>query len=104
MARSGNAERSFGLRPVEALRCPADAELPREHADQPCGERRRGMLTTRRPCNKSEWTLRLICNMRSMNAECDQQRWDVPNHGYPNSQPGIFTPFGELSTLAMMRF
>jgi len=25
--------------------------------------------------------------MRSMNAECDQSRWDVPNHGYPNSQP-----------------
>ena len=26
------------LRTAEALRCPADAELSREHADQPCGQ------------------------------------------------------------------
>jgi len=36
------------LAPGETLRCPADAVLSREHADQPRGQRRRGMLSTRR--------------------------------------------------------
>ena len=36
----------YGVRVVETLRRTADAVLPGEHADQPCGERRRGMLTT----------------------------------------------------------
>ena len=34
------------VRTAEALRCSADAVLPDQHANQPCSERRRGMLRT----------------------------------------------------------
>ena len=35
----GMTECGCGVRTVEALRCPVDAVLSREHADQSCGER-----------------------------------------------------------------
>src|ERR1035441_3567047 len=55
MARSGHEGCGCGVRPVEALRRSADAVLSEQHAGQPRGERRRGMLRTRgpRPDSKS---------------------------------------------------
>ena len=47
VARSGHEGGWCGVGAVEALRCTADAILCRKHADQPRGERRRGMFSTR---------------------------------------------------------
>ena len=43
---SGDEGCGCGVRTVEALRCSADAVLSHKHADQPRGERRRGVLRT----------------------------------------------------------
>ena len=42
----GMTDVACGVRTVEALRCSADAVLPREHADQPCCQRRRVLSTS----------------------------------------------------------
>src|ERR1039458_9134822 len=55
--RCGHEGRACGVRTLEALRCPLDAVLSREHTDQSRGERRRGMLLARGTRPASESTL-----------------------------------------------
>ena len=54
MARTVDEGCGCGVRTLETLRCPADAVLSREHADQSRGKRRRGMFRTRGTRTDSE--------------------------------------------------